>query len=381
MKGSLFGSANNVDDMSTSTLTGHHSRRHSMAMTTSIASLTTPYTRSRSHSTSSVALCPPSLAAHLLASVNSTIKEIEDADTTGFLKYVDDQVHETWDNAKAVMVGAQRLLRFHELPQERQENQYVLTGYRFYQSNRDCLKSIFMLHNETMNIWSHLLGFIFFACLSVYSFNKHFPEASAGDRTVVMTFCLAALKCLFCSSIYHTFICHSHYNVKSFTATLDYIGISFLITASILVTEYYGFYCSPVARMRYMVFTGFVGSIGIVTPFFKFWDTKPYRPLRISVFLAMAFSSIVPVLHLFSLKGSVLTLAFLKPAGVSVAMYILGVVFYANRFPERAFPGRFDFAGMTSHAIWHIFVCFGIFFHYKATLHFYSQRYSYGCLV
>lgn len=33
----------------------------------------------------------------------------------------------------------------------------------------------------------------------------------------------------------------------------------------------------------------------------------------------------------------------------------------ANRFPERYFPGRFDFAGMTSHAIWHVFVCFGIY--------------------
>lgn len=28
-----------------------------------------------------------------------------------------------------------------------------------------------MLHNETMNIWSHLLGFIFMSCLSIYGFN------------------------------------------------------------------------------------------------------------------------------------------------------------------------------------------------------------------
>jgi adiponectin receptor len=33
----------------------------------------------------------------------------------------------------------------------------------------------------------------------------------------------------------------------------------------------------------------------------------------------------------------------------------------ANRFPERMYPGEFDSIGLTSHAIWHVFVCFGIF--------------------
>ena len=32
-----------------------------------------------------------------------------------------------------------------------------------------------------------------------------------------------------------------------------------------------------------------------------------------------------------------------------------------NRWPEKLYPGRFDFLGMTSHAIWHVFVCFGIY--------------------
>lgn len=112
----------------------HHSRRHSQstAMSTSFAAgtLTVPQNRTRSHSTSSVppSSCTPTLAAHLFASVNSKIKEIEDADSTGFLRYMDDQVHETWDTAKAAVVGAQRLLQFHELPKEWQENEYVLSG-------------------------------------------------------------------------------------------------------------------------------------------------------------------------------------------------------------------------------------------------------------
>ncbi|KAI8374494.1 hemolysin-III related-domain-containing protein [Radiomyces spectabilis] len=346
-----------------------HYRRHSQSYQSPIS--TKLRYRKRSHSITS--------HHHLAAQLASKIKMIEHADKTGFLRYMDDQVHEKWDAAKAAMVGAQRLLQFHELPSEWQENEYVLSGYRFYQNSRDCLRSIFMLHNETMNIWSHLLGFIFMAGLSAYGFNRHFPEASFNDRMVFMAFCVAALKCLFCSSIYHTFICHSHFTVKAFTATLDYIGIAILITASILVTEYYGFYCRPTPQFRYMIFTTVVGSVGIISPFFKCWDTKQYRPLRVAVFLLIAFSSIVPVMHLIRLNGLASTMEFFELAGVSVMMYLFGVIIYVNRFPERLFPGKFDFAGLTSHAIWHVFVCLGIYFHYLASLNFYSQRLSYGC--
>ena len=75
-----------------------------------------------------------------------------------------------------------------------------------------------------------------------------------------------------------------------------------------------------------MIFTSIVGSVGVITPFFKSWDTKAWRPVRISVFLSMAFSSIVPVLHLVSLNGLVPTLSFFHLAAVSVMMYILGVI-------------------------------------------------------
>lgn len=199
-----------------------------------------------------------------------------------------------------------------------------------------------MIHNETANIWSHLLGFLFMSWLCIYGFNvrntesillyssppsqTHFPNATWTDRTVLITFCVASLKCLFCSFVYHTFICHSHRQVKLFTATLDYMGIAFLITASVLVAEYYGFYCRPLMRNRYMMFTLLLGSVGMFAPFLKRWDTKQYRPLRIAVFVSMAVSSAVPVIHLFCLNGFKSSCEFFDLAGLSVLMYILGVV-------------------------------------------------------
>ncbi|KAK6044747.1 hypothetical protein COOONC_17748 [Cooperia oncophora] len=42
-------------------------------------------------------------------------------------------------------------------------NEYVIRHYRpTNMSNKMCAKSIFHWTNETINIWSHLLGFIYF---------------------------------------------------------------------------------------------------------------------------------------------------------------------------------------------------------------------------
>lgn len=108
-----------------------HARRHSQsnaALHTSPKQDQQHPSRSRSLSTSVLPPADGSFTEQLLASVNSKIREIEDADSTGILRFVDDQVHEKWDTAKAAVIGAQRLLNFHELPNEWQENQYILSG-------------------------------------------------------------------------------------------------------------------------------------------------------------------------------------------------------------------------------------------------------------
>jgi len=49
------------------------------------------------------------------------------------------------------------------------DNEYIYTGYRVnYLNNKDIIKSIFMFHNETVNIWSHGIGFILFLFAFIY---------------------------------------------------------------------------------------------------------------------------------------------------------------------------------------------------------------------
>lgn len=46
---------------------------------------------------------------------------------------------------------------------------YVLGAYRIHHSRlRDCFKSVFRVHNESVNIWSHLVGLFYFVLLGCF---------------------------------------------------------------------------------------------------------------------------------------------------------------------------------------------------------------------
>ena len=47
---------------------------------------------------------------------------------------------------------------YNHLPKELQDNEFITTGYRVELGFWDTVKSLFGLHNETGNIWTHLIG-------------------------------------------------------------------------------------------------------------------------------------------------------------------------------------------------------------------------------
>jgi adiponectin receptor len=68
----------------------------------------------------------------------------------------------------------------HHVPFFLKDNQYIHTGYRIhFTTPKKVLKSLFILHNESVNIWSHLGGAIiliiicFALCFSVSKLETH----------------------------------------------------------------------------------------------------------------------------------------------------------------------------------------------------------------
>ena len=95
------------------------------------------------------------------------------------------------------------LLAFEDLPEWMQGDPYIRRGYRKQlDSLTECYESLFYLHNESVNIWSHLLAGVFFFALLLtadYSIFHAVPEIAVSDAVAVQLYLAGATGCLFLS--------------------------------------------------------------------------------------------------------------------------------------------------------------------------------------
>jgi hypothetical protein len=58
----------------------------------------------------------------------------------------------------------------HEAPDYLKDNEYIRHGYRInFNTTRKVFRSLFMLHNESVNIWSHLIGAVLIILVIIYT--------------------------------------------------------------------------------------------------------------------------------------------------------------------------------------------------------------------
>lgn len=281
----------------------------------------------------------------------------------------------------ALQAASSRLLTYDELPHPWKENPYITRGYRFCRNYADCVYSVVGVHNETCNIWSHLMGFFAMVGLAFYHLPQttSWQEASGTDRAVMITFLIAAMKCLVCSSVWHTFSGISSLDAKMRFACFDYSGITVLIAASILTTEYTALYCNTTARAIYMAFTAISGLGGVMYTWHPSFDRPENRGKRISFFVGFAVAGVAGFLHTASIHGFGPSFLFYLPVFKSLFAYTCGVVIYALLIPERWFKGTIiNYIG-TSHNLWHVAVFLGIYYHYIATVQLLERARPFSC--
>lgn len=141
-----------------------------------------------------------------------------------------DAVRTLEDKAKAALT-----IVWHELPTWQRDNAYITSGYRT-QSNSywKSAASLGYLHNESVNIYTHLVGAIAAAVAAVVLYRGIKPRFEMADSEDVMVFScyfFGAVSCLGMSSTYHT-ICNHSEHVSKYGNKLDYIGIILLIWGS-----------------------------------------------------------------------------------------------------------------------------------------------------
>ena len=150
--------------------------------------------------------------------------------------------------------GVQKLVKWTDLPHWQQDNQHIHGSYRpASNSCKDSFASLGYLHNETINIFSHLIPALLSlpAGLVLYTWlEPRYDRASKPDVLAFSCFFLGTLLCLGMSATYHTIGNHSP-RVNRIGNQLDYVGIVLLISGSFVPSIYYGFWCHPYLQLVY----------------------------------------------------------------------------------------------------------------------------------
>ncbi|KAI9884640.1 MAG: hypothetical protein M1823_003560 [Watsoniomyces obsoletus] len=269
------------------------------------------------------------------------------------------------------------LIRYDDLPHPWRVNPHIVRGYRFTESKLDCLRSVLQFSNESVNIWSHAFGLLIVLGLAFYIYptSVNFRLSTPTDVLVAALFFIAACKCLVCSTVWHTMNGIAEQTLMERFACVDYTGISFLIAASIMTTQYTAFYCEPVSRTVYLVTTAMLGIAGVIIPWHPTFNRSDMSWARVGFYVALAVSGFIPVLQLNLTRGTEWCYYFYSPVGKSLLVYLLGACVYASKIPERWWPGVFDYVG-GSHNLWHLAVLGGIVFHYYAMQSFFAGAFT-----
>ncbi|KAM3221129.1 Heptahelical transmembrane protein 1 [Capsicum chinense] len=322
------------------------------------------------------------------------------------------------------------LICYEELPGYMKDNEFILNYYRASWPIKQALFSIFRWHNETLNVWTHLLGFILFVVLTISNvvqvpqlsdfmtmFNWNFP--TSGDVNVsnnskeffqgpsrlidlkqdqhlqldhmmstkmlqsettwpFFVFLGGSMFCLLSSSICHLFSCHSH-KLNILLLRMDYVGITVMIITSFFPPIYYIFQCSPHWQIVYLSCITIMGICTIFTLLSPVFSTGKYRSFRAVLFMAMGLFGLIPAVHAIVLNWDEPERNIILAYELAMALsYLIGTMFYIMRIPERWRPGFFDLAGH-SHQIFHVFVILGALSHYGAAQVFLEYRSRLGC--
>ena len=269
------------------------------------------------------------------------------------------------------------LIRYDELPVPWRINPHIIRGYRFSESKLGCVRSVFGVSNEMVNIWSHALGLVLVLAVAFYFYptSVGFELSTQTDVFIAAVFFFAACQCLICSTIWHTMNAVADVELVTTFACVDYTGISLLIAASIMTSEHTAFYCEPVSRWTYMTATAVLGVFGVIMPWHPRFNRADMSWTRVAFFVGLSATGFLPILQIYVSRGPEFVWEFYSPIAKSILVYLAGACVYASKIPERWCPGMFDYIG-GSHNLWHMAVLGGILFHYGAMQEFFANAFQ-----
>uniref|UniRef100_A0A673N086 Progestin and adipoQ receptor family member Va n=1 Tax=Sinocyclocheilus rhinocerous TaxID=307959 RepID=A0A673N086_9TELE len=236
----------------------------------------------------------------------------------------------------------------------------IISGYRHpCSSAKDCVLSLFQLTNETLNIWTHFLFFLW-KLLTVVLVKDDWQDPFTWPFLVFLLSC-----CLYplASSCAHTFSTMSE-RARHICFFFDYGALSFYSLGSAITYSSYSFpdkwvistfhkYYVPIAVVNSVISTALACYSRLGLPFFYY----NYHSIKRSF---LYFTSI------FVCNGEGCTVNEASTVHYQhTSLAVLTGFLFATHLPERLAPGSFDYIGH-SHQLFHVFAIIGTHFQMTA---------------
>ncbi|KAM6915104.1 membrane progestin receptor beta [Xenentodon cancila] len=255
---------------------------------------------------------------------------------------------------------------------------YILSGYRPIQQEWRCyLLSLFQRHNESLNVWTHLLaGPVLLLCWWANAAALGYTlDAASLPLTLFLVSSLTYLCFSVAAHLFQSHSEHAHY----FFFFMDYVGVAvyqygcslghYFYTSEPSWRESVGFLFLPGAA-----FLGWLSCAGCC--FAKLKYRRPY-PLQRKI-CQLIPTSLAYLLDISPVAHRLLTVSWKQEASLpfhalQIASFLLAAFFFSCPIPERFFPGRCDFVGQ-GHQVFHLFLSLCTIFQLEALFRDYARR-------
>ncbi|KAF2361276.1 AdipoR/hemolysin-III-related [Trinorchestia longiramus] len=289
---------------------------------------------------------------------------------------------------KCSFVTTIKTVDFSKAPSHLKFNPYIKTGYRPQLSPWQAFQSLFIWSNETINIWSHLMGLFVFIGLLWYDFVFVVSDTKIiklpHDMIVGIFILFSFMTCMSMSALYHTLNCVSADACRRWFS-MDIMGISLAFYAVFVSGIFYGFWCPQhmMQRNLYLVLVTSVFACSLLFVLIPSLSGEEWQAARWRLFAGWAASGVLPTAHWLLLhmsSSNPIVQVFLPRI---VIMYLISgaaLFIYTYKLPEKLFPGYFDRVG-SSHQLWHVLVATALVYWHNTGLLYARHRSLYGCAL
>ena len=225
------------------------------------------------------------------------------------------------------------------------------------------------LHTETLNIWSHLLGAVWFGSSAV-----RFAAAGSGpptsDAVAVLIYLTATTLCFASLTLYHIFAGHAHAGVWQL---IDHVGIVGNIWASSVSFTLLSFPCRSVEQWMLVALISSAAALCLCRLLRVHPRDVCARQMRLGTHIALGALAALPALRAWLQRSQDKPTALLEGFAWLFLANSAGGGIYASHLLDKAVGMDVGLPDM-SHHVMHVLVVAGALVYEQGIISRYRER-------